>query len=161
NRIKKQDDRQERRQVKQIRINQQVKVQGIQRALAARLADLRADPAAAVQRAFGRYASKIHSQSARRDALKPQLRPTTDPVRSARLTRQINSLQAQINGLVSDRNTEVNGINSRYATRTTSVTNLYNARIANARSDAKRQIQQVRTAWKQTFRTQFAAAKTR
>lgn len=161
NRIKKQDDRQERQQVKQIRANQKVKVQGLQQDLAERLADLRADQASAVQRTYDRYAGRINSKSNRRDSLKRQLRRTTNPVKRARLTRQINSLQVQINGLVSDRNTAVNGINSRYATRTTSVTNLFNARIANARSSSKRQIQQVRTAWKQTFRTQFSAAKTR
>lgn len=161
NRIKKQDDNQERRQVKQIRLNQKQQVQGLKQELAERLADLQADQNAAVQRVYNKYAPQINSKADRRDQLKRQLRRTTNPVRRERLIRQINRLQSQINGLVSDRNTQVNNINGRYAARATSVTNLYNSRIANARANAQRQIQQARNAWRQTFRTQFQAAKTR
>lgn len=160
-RIKKQDDHQERRQVKQIRMNQKRQVQGFQRELAERLSDLKTDQNAAVQRVFDKYASKINSRSAKRNRLKAQLRRTTNPARRARLIRKIDTLQSQINGLVSDRTTEVGNVNSRYAVRVTSVTNLYNSRIANAKASAQKQIQQSRNAWRQTFRTQFAAAKTR
>ncbi len=161
NRISKQDDRQERRQIKQIRINQKMQVQGIKQDLAERITDIQSDQNAAVQRIFNRFAPSINSRADQRDRLKRQLARTTNPTRRASLTRQINRLQTQINGLVSDRTTAVNNVNSRYQARITSVTNLYNSRIANARSAAQRQIQQARNAWRQTFRTQVQAAKTR
>lgn len=161
NRIKKQDDNQQRRQVRQIRINQKRQVSAIKQDLAERLADLQADQNAAVQRVFDKYASQINFKANRRDALKRQLKRATNPTRRAQLIRQINKLQTQINGLVSDRTTEVNNVNSRYAARATSVTNLYNSRIANARASAQEQIQQAKNAWRQTFRTQVNAAKTR
>lgn len=161
NRIKKQDDNQERRQIKQIRISQKRQVQELQGDLADRLADLNADQNAAIQRVYDRYAGQINSRAAKRDRLKAQLRRTTNPTRRAKLIRQIDKLQTQINGLVSDRTTDVNGINSRYAARASSVTNLFNSRIAKVKATAKRQIQQARNAWRQTFRTQHEAAKTR
>ena len=160
-RIKKQDDNQERRQIKQIRVNQKNQVQNIKQDLAERLADLQADQNAAVQRIYNRFAPQINSRANQRDRLRRQLNRTTNPTRRAKLIRQIDKLQTQINGLVSDRTTAVNNVNSRYSARITSVTNLYNSRIANARASAQRQIQQARNAWRRTFRTQFAAAKTR
>lgn len=161
NRLSKQDDNKERRQVKQIRLNQKSQVQGIKRDLAERLADLQSDQNMAVQRIYNRYAPQINSRADQRDRLKRQLNRTTNPVKRAQLNRKIKNLQIQINGLVDDRNTAVNNVNSRYAARTTSVTNLYNSRIANVKASAQQQIQQARNAWKQTFRTQVQAAKTR
>lgn len=160
-RIKKQDDNQERRQVKRIRINQKRQIQGLKADLADRLADLQADQNAAVQRVYDRYAPGINRRADQRDRLKRQLSHTTRPTRRAKLIRKINKLQAQINGQVDDRNTDVNGVNARYAARTNSVNILYKARMDKVRSSAKRQIQQTRNAWRQTFRTQFRAAKTR
>lgn len=161
NRIRKQDDNQERRQIKQIRVNQKNQVQGLKQDLAERLAELQADQNAAVQRVFDRFAPQINSRANQRDSLKRQLNRTRNPARRARLTRQINTLQVQINGLVSDRTTSVNNVNTRYSARASSVNSLFNSRIANAKASAQQQIQQARNAWKQTFRTQFAAAKTR
>lgn len=161
NRLSKQDDNQERRQVKQIRTNQKRQVQAIQQDLAMRIADLQSDQSAAVQRVFNRYAPQINPRADKRDRLKRQLSRTTNPTKRAALIRQINKLQTQINALVSDRTTDVNNVNSRYQARITSVTNLYNSRIANARANAKRQIQQAKNAWRQTFRTQVQAAKSR
>lgn len=161
NRLKKQDNNQERRQVKLIRINQKNQVQGLQQELAQRLAELNSDQNEAVQRIFNSYAPQINSRANKRNRLKAQLRRTSNPVRRAKLIRQIDTIQTRINALVNDRTTDVNNVNSRYSARITSVNNLYNSRIANARANAQRQIQQARNAWRQTFRTQLSAAKTR
>jgi len=161
NRLKKQDDNQERRQVKQIRINQKNQVQGLQQELATRIAELNSDQNEAVQRIFNSYAPQINSRANKRNRLKAQLRRTSNPLRRAKLIRQIDTIQTRINALVNDRTTDVNNVNSRYSARITSVNNLYNSRIANARDNAQRQIQQARNAWRQTFRTQLSAAKTR
>lgn len=161
NRLKKQDNNQERRQVKQIRINQKNQVQGLKQDLAERINDLQMDQNDAVQRVYDSYAPQINSRADKRDRLKTQLRRATNPAKRASLIRQIDSLQSRINALVSARTTDVNNVNSRYSARVTSVTNLYNSRIANAKASAQEQIQQARNAWRQTFRTQFAAAKSR
>lgn len=161
NRLKKQDDNQERRQVKQIRINQKNQVQGLRQDLAERIGDLQMDQNEAVQRVYDNYAQQINSRADKRDRLKAQLRRTTNPARRATLIRQIDSLQSRINALVNDRTTDANNVNSRYSARVTSVTNLYNSRIANAKASAQQQIQQARNSWRKTFRTQLAAAKSR
>lgn len=161
NRLKKQDDNKQRRQIKQIRINQKNQVQAIKQDQAERLAELQADQNAAVQRVYNQYQPKINVRADKRDRFKRQLKRTINPTRRATLIRKIDALQTQINGLVSDRNTAVNNINTRYAARATSINNLYNSRIANVRANAQDQIQQARNAWRQTFRTQVQAAKTR
>lgn len=161
NRLSKQDDNKQRRQIKQIRINQKNQVQAIKQDQAERLASLAADQNAAVQRVYNQYAPQINSRADKRDRFKRQLQRTINPTKRATLIRKIDALQTQINALVSDRNTAVNSINSRYAARAASINNLYNSRIANARANAQDQIQQARNAWRQTFRTQVQAAKTR
>ncbi len=161
NRLSKQDDNQQRRQIKQIRINQKNQVQDLRQDLAERLAELQANQNAAIQRVYNQYQPKINIRADKRDRFKRQLRRTVNPTRRAQLIRKIDNLQTQINALVSDRNTDVNNINSRYAARQTSITNLYNSRIANVKANAQQQIQQARNAWRRTFRTQVQAAKTR
>ena len=160
-RLSKQDDNQQRRIVKQILTNQKRQVQAIKQDLAERLAGLQDDQNAAIQRIYNKYAPQINFKANKRDRLKRQLSRTTNPPRRAKLIRQINKLQTQINGLVSDRNTDVNSVNSRYKARITSVTNLYNSRMANVKANAQQQIQQAKNAWRRTFRTQLVAAKAR
>jgi vacuolar-type H+-ATPase subunit I/STV1 len=161
NRISKQDDNQERRQVKQIRLAQKRQVQALKQDLADRIADIQEDQAQAVQRVYNNYAPRINARADRRDALRRQLNRTTNPAKRAALIRQINRLQTQINALVSDRTIAVNNVNAKYSARISKATNLYNARIASVRASAQRQIQQARNAWRQTFRTQVAAARSR
>jgi|GEM_PF-1249045 hypothetical protein len=160
-RISRLDDKQQRRNIKRIRQNQKAQVQNLNQDLNDRINEIKADQNEAVQRVYDKYAPQINFKSNKRDRLKRQLSRTTNPTKRAKLTRQINKLQTQINGLVSDRTTDVNKVVSRFAGRITSVTNLYQQRINNVKANAQRQIQQQRTAWRQTFRTQVQAAKTR
>lgn len=160
-RLSKQDDNQERRQVKQIRLAQKRQVQALKQDLADRINDIQEDQAQAVQRVYDNFAPRINMRADRRDALKRQLKRTKNPAKRAALIRQINKLQTQINALVSDRTIAVNNVNSKFSARISKANNLYNSRIAGVRANAQRQIQQARTAWRQTFRPQIAAAKPR
>lgn len=160
-RLSKQDDNQQRRQIKQIRTAQKRQVQALQQDLADRINDIQMDQSEAVQRVYNNYAPKINLRADRRDALKRQLKRTTNPAKRATLIRQIDTLQSQINALVSDRTTAVNNVNSKFSVRISQANNLYNSRIANVRASAQQQIQAAKQAWRQTFRTQINAAKSR
>jgi len=159
--IARQDDVQERRQVRRIRVNQKRRVQAQQRALANRVSALKVKQNVAVQRIYNQYQPQINNLADQRDMLKRQLNRTTNPVKRAKLTQKINNLQTRINALVSDRTTDVSEVNARYNARTNSVTALFNARITKIRAQARKQIRQARNAWRRTFRTQLQAAKVR
>lgn len=160
-RLAKQDDRWERQQIRKIRQDQKRTVQGLQATLDNRIDALRTKQAAAVSRVTDRFAPKINPLVDKRDRLQRRLAKTTNPDKRATLTRQINRIQSQINDLASDRQAEVDNVNSRYASRIQSVTDLFNSRIRQARASAQRQIAQTHNAWRQTFRVQVQAAKTR
>jgi hypothetical protein len=159
--ISREDDKKQRRDIKKIRQNQKAQVQNLNQELNDRVNEIRADQNDAVQRVYDKYAPQINFKANKRDRLKRQLSHTTNPTRRTKLIRQINQLQIQINALINDRTTDVNQVISRYGGRITTVTNLYQQRIKKVKANAQQQIQQEKNAWRQTFRTQIQAAKTR
>lgn len=160
-RIAAKDDRWQKRQIRKIRRDQKRKVASLKADLAERVNTLQAKQAVAVGRITARYAPRINRLSDKRVRLERKLDKTRKPAKREVLVRKIKRLQDQINDLVSDRQSEIDNVNSRYQGRIAGVNDLFNARIGKAKSSAKRQIRQTNTAWKQTFRIQLKAAKTR
>lgn len=160
-RLSKQDDKQQRRDIKKIRQNQRAQVQSLNASLASRLNALKVKQNAASDRITAAYNVKLNPLADRRDSLRRQLDKTTNPVRRSQLTRQINRIQVQLNALVNDRTTDLNNLANSYNLKAQSVNNLFAARINGVKAQAQQQIQQEQNAWRQTYAAQFQAAKTR
>ena len=160
-RLSKQDDRKQRRDIKRIRENQKAQVQDLNARLDGRLAALARKQSAAENRITSSYAARINPLADRRDSHRRHLTRTTNPARRSRIIRQISQLQVRINALVSDRSADLDSLDSRYEARAQSVRNLFTQRITKVKSQARKQIQQAQNPWRQTFRLQIQAAKTR
>lgn len=159
--ISREDDAKQRRDIKRIRQNQKAQVQALNARQANRLAALQAKENAASARIYASYNLKIDPLANKRDRLRRQLARTTKPAKRSALTKQINKLQVKINGLVDDRTTDLNGLANRFNLKAQNIRNQFGQLIANVKANAQKQIQQERNAWRQTFRTQVQAAKTR
>jgi len=159
--ISREDDKQQRRDIKQIRLNQKAQVQNLNSRQAVRLGALQDQQSSASQRIYATYALQINPMADKRDRLERQLDKTVNPVKRNQLTRQIDKLQVKINALVSDRTTDLNNLQTNYKIKSQNIRNQFSQQIANVRANAQRQIQQERNAWRQSFRTQIQAAKTR
>ncbi|MDQ2700423.1 MAG: hypothetical protein M3Y23_03735, partial [Actinomycetota bacterium] len=85
NRISKQDDQQERRQVKSIRQNQKQQVNSLNDKLNSKLSSLGVKEAAAIARINSTYANRIDPLERKRAILRKRLAKTTNPVKRERL----------------------------------------------------------------------------
>lgn len=159
--ISREDDKKQRRDIKQIRLNQKAQVQNLNARQATQLAALQSKENSASQRIYATYGVQINPLADKRDRLKRQLTKTTNPVKRNQLNRQIKKLQVKVNALVNDRTTDLNNLQTRFNLKAQNIRNQIAQQIANVKSNAQRQIQQERDAWKTTFRTQIQAAKTR
>lgn len=159
--ISREDDAKQRRDIKRIRQNQKSQVQNLNARQAVRLGALQDKENAAISRINASYNLRINPLADQRDRLKRQLAKTTNPTKRTQLTRQINKLQVKINALVSDRTTDLNNLQTTYNLKAQNIRNKFAQQIANVKANAQQQIQQEKNAWRQTFRTQIQAAKTR
>lgn len=159
NRISKQDDNKQRRQIKAIRQNQKSQVAALNVSLSAKLATLSTKEDAAISRINGNYASRIDPLVRKRAILRKRLDKTTNPVKRDRLTIKINSVQKQINVLVNARQSDTNVVVTKYNGRIANVKELFGTKIARVKASAKNQIAQAKLAYKRLFREQLAEAK--
>jgi hypothetical protein len=159
--ISREDDVKQRRDIKKIRQNQKAQVQSLNAKMAVRLSALQDNENAAQARIYASYNVQINPLANKRDRFKRQLAKTANPTKRAQLTRKINKLQVQINALVSDRTTDLNNLQNQFNLKAKNIRNKFGQQIANVKANAQQQIQQERNAWRQTFRTQIQAAKTR
>lgn len=159
NQIKKKDDVQERRQVKQIRRNQKTQVSALNSSLAAQLRSIAASERTALDRLNDRYANRIDPLARERSSLlRQRARARTIAARN-RLTRRINAVQDELNALINSRQSATAAIQARFDSRSDAANSRFATRIKNVKATAKRQILQARRAWKTLFREEFADAK--
>ncbi len=160
-RISKRDDDQQRRQIRQIRHNQSIRVTNLNNTLNARLGQLNAAEDAAVDRVNAGFNAKINPLSRKRTILQKRLAKTTNLVKRTRITKKIAQIQRKLNTLVDSRQVSANAVAARYNGRANTVKNLFTARIARAQASARKQVRQARSAYKRLFRQQIGAAKQR
>lgn len=159
NQIKKKDDVQERRQVKQIRQNQKTQVTALNISLSAQLRSIAANEKAAENRVNDRYTNRINPLARERAALLMDRAMAKTVAQRNKLTRRINSIQDEINALSRSRQSALAAIDARFDSREDAANNLFSTRIKNAKASAQRQILAAHRAWKSLFREEFADAK--
>lgn len=158
-RIKKKDDAQERRQIKQIRQNQKAQVTALNSSLAAQLESIGANEKVAANRLNDRYANRINPLARERSALERERTRARTAVKRDRLTRRIKALQDEINALSRSQQSALTALETKFNGRADAANSRFATRIESAKAAAKRQIQQARRAWKNLFREEFAEAK--
>ncbi|MGK2931235.1 MAG: hypothetical protein ACSLFD_00405 [Solirubrobacterales bacterium] len=160
-RISKRDDGKQRRQIRQIRHNQKIRVAGLTSTLNTRLARLNASENAAVDRVNAGFNAKINPLSRKRAILQKRLDKTTNPVKRTKISGKITQIQRKLNSLVNARQASANAVVDRYNARANTVKNLITARIARVQASARKQVRQAKAAYKRLFRQQISAAKQR
>lgn len=159
NQIKRQDDVQERAQVKQILQNQKAQVQALNNSLAAQLKSIDANESVALDKINSRFARRLDPLVSERTMLRVQIATTTNPVKRANLTRRLTVLQNEINAVMASKQATLNAAVARFNSRISAAKTLTATRIKNVKAAAKRQILQARRAWMKLFREEFAEAK--
>jgi len=159
NRISKQDDNKQRRQIKTIRQNQKQQILSLNAQLAGKLTTLSAKEDAAISRINSTYANRIDPLVRKRAILRKRLDKTTNPVKRERLTMKINSVQKQLNVLINARQSDTNVVVTKYNGRIANVKELFGTKVARVKASAKNQIAQAKLAYKRLYKEQLAEAK--
>lgn len=160
-RIAKQDDKQERRDIKRIRSSQKAQIQNLQNQLSNRLNSLQMKESAAIARINARYAPRLDPLVNKRASLEAKLAKAKTPAKRNAIRTKINRTQTKINTIVNARQDDINATASRYDARAANVRSLFNAKIANVRAKTKQQIAYQKNEWKKIYRGQLSNAKER
>lgn len=160
-RVKSRDDASQRRQVRNILINQKRQVEALEALQASKLADAQDDYQASVNRINSQYAPRLDPLVNQRTALKRKLAKTTRPARRQQIQEAINTVQAKINRVVDARQIATQVVTTRYQARVQAVNDTFAVRIRTVRNRGKQLVLQANRAWKQTYRADFAQLKER
>jgi hypothetical protein len=158
-RLSKRDDKKQREQIRQIRSNQKIRVNNLRAALNVRLGRLENEAQAAVARVNDSYDERIGSLTRKRNILQERLDKATEPARRNKISGKIEAVQAQINKLVGERQSEANDEVARYEGRKAEVNELFSARIDNAQDAGRRAVAAAKRAYERLYRKEIAAAK--